>query len=210
MQVTDKCTYEPTFLSFGPYYRGENATEEMVRNEQGKLFQLHSIIGNGVVLSSVLKAVASMEASARRCYEGDIQMGRQAFCKMLLLDAVQLIALLQCLGTKGQEAASCSRPSSAPATTAEAAQGCIKTRDVEMTVHDLVMLENQIPFFVVQKVYEMLYSGSVIHVHKLAWGLIKAIMLEIPPASNDGVDECKHLVHLCHVYLKPSGTAEEM
>lgn len=148
LQATDKRTYEPTFLSIGPYYCGENATEDMVRNEQGKLYILGSIIETGG--PSALKftqAVASMETNARRCYEGDIQMERDAFCKMLLLDAVQLILWLELLG-RGQEAAS--RRSSDSATTASTAaaqrSNIIKTRDVDMTLHDLMMLENQIPF----------------------------------------------------------------
>lgn len=64
----------------------------------------------------------------------------------------------------------------------------------------------------VEKVYDLRYhqdgNGSVIPVDKLAWGTIKAILFNVPPASDDGVDECKHLVHLCHVYLKPSGIGE--
>jgi hypothetical protein len=205
--ATDKWTYQPTFISFGPYHRGENATEEMRGNEQGKLCILSSIIqGGGPTVLTLTQAVASMETDARRCYEGDVQMEHDAFCKMLLLDAVQLILLLQFLGQKQEAAAS---PESSSATAS-----IIKTRDINMTVHDLMMLENQIPFFLVEKVHELCCSadiyanvadgdGSAMPVDQLAWRTIKAIMSDVPPASND-VGECKHLVHLCHVYLKPT------
>ena len=78
-------TYQPAFLSIGPYH--VNATEAMRRNEQGKLSALDKCIPQGG-RPSVLEytqAVKSMEAEARRCYEGDVGMDANAFCRMLLL-----------------------------------------------------------------------------------------------------------------------------
>ena len=205
-------TYQPAFLSIGPYHL--NATEEMRRNEQGKLSALDQPIPRGS-RPSVLEytqAVKSMEAKARRCYEGDVGMDSNAFCRMLLLDAVQLILLLEFFGgffaadDDDDEAAS---PSSSPC---QQAAGCrIRTRDTIMTAHDLMMLENQIPFFVVEKIYELQNGNNAAAmkpVRRLAWEAIRNMVGGVPssaPNDNDvHLPEFQHLVHVCHVYLKPT------
>ncbi|TVU33855.1 hypothetical protein EJB05_15668, partial [Eragrostis curvula] len=97
------------------------------------------------------------------------------------------------------------------------AEGCnIKILDLSLTIHDLMMLENQIPFSVVEKIYKLRYgdaatavNGSVMSVGKLAWETIRNIMDEVPPSSNNnGVEKCQHLVHVCRVYLRPTSLAE--
>ncbi|TVU33883.1 hypothetical protein EJB05_15696, partial [Eragrostis curvula] len=170
----------------------------MRRTEQGKLCILYEKIvekGDPSVLE-LTEAIASLEIKARRCYEGGVQMERDAFCKMLLLDAVQVTSLLNYLGqgevqTAGavaveQSSSSSSRenkeatgPSTAPATASNgAAQGSIiKCRNIRMTVHDLIMLENQIPFFVVEKVYKLRYCTEAT---AAAWGTINNIITGSP------------------------------
>lgn len=196
--------YQPTFLSIGPYHRAtrNDATEEMRRNEQGKLFLLRLAIpdghgaGGGRSVQEYLEEVKSMEVKARGCYEGDVEMDPDAFCRMLLLDAFQLIMLL--LGSFGL------KKEMEAAGGGGACQGSmIKTLDVSMTFHDLMMLENQIPFFVVEKIHELLYgNGNGNAVRQLAWETINGILGGVPSSAPN--IEFQHLVHVCHVYLKPT------
>lgn len=193
-------TYQPAFLSIGPYHF--NATEEMRRNEQGKLSLLNESIpqdGQPSVLEYT-QAVQSMEIEARRCYEGDVGMDSNAFCKMLLLDAFQLILLLEFFGGFVEEEDDTG-----------AAQGCsIRTRDMIMTIHDILMLENQIPFFVLEKIYELRNGSDVAKTPlcRLAWETIRNLVRGVPSSAPNDDDlhlfKFQHLVHVCHVYLKPT------
>ncbi|KAL6615113.1 hypothetical protein ACP70R_037383 [Stipagrostis hirtigluma subsp. patula] len=217
LQAADKGSYQPSYISFGPYYQGDAATEEMRHNERGKQFLLHLVVqslqGPGrpgpSVVEQFMQAIAPMEARARSCYEGDIRMEWDAFCKMLLLDSVQLMKLLELLG----------RPQAAAAVGVVCPQDCkcvpcnTKAHDQSMTVHDLMMLENQIPFFVVEKVYDLCYAGVANGngtrrppIAELAWRTIQRIMEGVltPTAFAGPPTTCDHLVQLCHVYLKSS------
>jgi hypothetical protein len=84
---------------------------------------------------------------------------------------------------------------------------------MSMTVHDLMMLENQIPFFVVEKLYEMRYGNEKAavaaatttrrRIRQQAWKTIQDIVGGVPSAPNPNDDpdlEFQHLVHVCHVY----------
>lgn len=211
-------TYQPAFLSIGPYH--VNATEEMRRNEQGKLSALDQYIPQGSQPSVLeyTQAVKSMEAEARHCYEGDVGMDPNAFCRMLLLDAFQLILLLEFFGGFAEEedaasagAAAGADASPSPSPSSSPSQGCrIRTRDMIMTIHDLLMLENQIPFFVVEKIYELRNGNAVTMtlIRRLAWKAIRNMVGGVPSWAPNDADlhllDFQHLVHVCHVYLKPT------
>ncbi|KAG2611585.1 hypothetical protein PVAP13_4KG257000 [Panicum virgatum] len=76
-------------------------------------------------------------------------------------------------------------------------------------VYDLLLLENQIPFFVVAKIYELLVDGERIEHRLLSDNLskfVEGILLHFPLAIHD-TDRPKdfdHLLHLCYMYFKPS------
>ncbi|CAL5042781.1 unnamed protein product [Urochloa decumbens] len=76
-------------------------------------------------------------------------------------------------------------------------------------VYDLLLLENQIPFFVVRKIYELLVNDeSTSHVlltDNLA-RFIEGVLLHMPLAiqHTDRPKDFDHLLHLCYLYLKPS------
>lgn len=218
LQHAEERTYQPSFLSIGPYHHaaGIDATAEMQRNEQGKLWILNNSTSQygdekQSVLLEYIKAVQSMETKARSCYEGDIGMDRYEFCRMLLLDAFQLIQLLQL--PSAEETAEAA--GGAAATDASSSQGqdegrnSIRTQDMSLTFLDLMMLENQIPFFVVEKMYELHYANAAPRtVRTLAWEAMKAILDGVPPAAPKDPRLLEfhfhHLVHVCHVYLKPT------
>ncbi|WVZ61772.1 hypothetical protein U9M48_011592 [Paspalum notatum var. saurae] len=220
--AADRRTYQPSFLSIGPYHCGDNnATAEMLHNEQGKLWAAGFVLRSGAGGPAVLaytEAVAAMEADARSCYEGDVGMPQDAFCRMLLLDSCQLIILLLLYfggaAAADDDAAAGGGGSShgSAAESAGPAERSVKTRDICMTVHDLMMLENQIPFFVVDKIYQLGYGGGgggdtvAPPVRSLAWEAMQVIMGGVPaaPGGHDDKQELQHLVHLCHLYLKPT------
>ncbi|KAJ1287645.1 hypothetical protein BS78_02G026700 [Paspalum vaginatum] len=222
--ASHKRTYQPSFLSIGPYHCADNATAEMLRNEEGKLWAAGFVLrsGEGPEVLAYTEAVAAMEADSRSCYEGDVGMRPDAFCRMLLLDSCQLIILLLLYfggaaadddddaAAAGGGTGNGSSHSHGSAAAAGQAERSVKTRDICMTVHDLMMLENQIPFFVVDKIYKLRYGGGgdtvAPPVRSLAWKAMQVIMGGVPaaPGGHDDKQELQHLVHLCHNYLKPT------
>lgn len=74
--------------------------------------------------------------------------------------------------------------------------------------HDLFLLENQIPFFIVKKLYE-LASGNAIFSPSLTDSLnryVRHALSFYPKAIQEanGPENFQHLLHLCHMYLRPN------
>jgi hypothetical protein len=80
-------------------------------------------------------------------------------------------------------------------------------------VYDLLLLENQIPFFVVTKIYELLVDDKSTTSRLLTDNLakfIEGVLLHFPLAirDTDRPEEFDHLLHLCYMYFKPSRSAQ--
>ncbi|CAN6201555.1 unnamed protein product [Urochloa humidicola] len=76
-------------------------------------------------------------------------------------------------------------------------------------VYDLLLLENQIPFFVVTEIYDLLVNGERSHglLNENMSKFIEGILLHFPLAIQDNNNSPKdfdHLLHLCYLYFKPS------
>ncbi|XP_071679443.1 uncharacterized protein [Lolium perenne] len=206
--AADKGAYQPRFLSLGPYHHGgtATATEEMRRNDGEKPGNLaYAVQGGGPPVVEYMKAIASVQADARSRYEGGVDMEWDAFCRMLLLDAFQLVTLLEYLGFHDDD-----HPSGAAETETGGSpeqEDCTPRTSVLSSIgHDLMMLENQIPFFVAQKMYGLRHGDDGSGIAELAWRTIRRIMCDVPSAAANPppAEKCQHLVHLCHAYLKPS------
>lgn len=79
-------------------------------------------------------------------------------------------------------------------------------------VYDLLLLENQIPFFVVTKIYELLVNNERTAHRLLTDNLskfVEGILLHFPLAIKDTnrPKDFDHLLHLCYMYFKPSHSA---
>lgn len=202
--AADKGAYQPRFLSLGPYHRGGSATatEEMRRNDGEKPGNLaYAVEGGGPPVVEYMQAIASIQADARSRYMGGVvDMEWDAFCRMLLLDAFQLITLLEYLGFHDGD-----EPSGAGESAEQ--EDCMPRTGVLSSIgHDLMMLENQIPFFVAQRIYGLRHGDDGNGIAELAWRTIRRIMCDVPSAAANPppAEKCQHLVHLCHAYLKPS------
>ncbi|KAL6604063.1 hypothetical protein ACP70R_044424 [Stipagrostis hirtigluma subsp. patula] len=76
-------------------------------------------------------------------------------------------------------------------------------------VYDLLLLENQIPFFIVTKVYDLLVDGQRTAHSLLTDNLskfIEGVLLHFPLAiqETNRPKDFDHLLHLCYLYFKPA------
>ncbi|KAJ3687996.1 hypothetical protein LUZ61_017160 [Rhynchospora tenuis] len=136
--------YEPRLVSIGPYHRG---SERLKCMEEQKLQYVRKMLDDNpdVTLNHYLEVLKKLEPAARRCYYEKIYMDSGEFIEMLLFDACFIIQL----------AVNWSFP--------------VDDQDIVYDISwnipliktDLLMLENQIPFFVLQNVFD-LYSGKVV------------------------------------------------
>uniref|UniRef100_A0A0E0KVY5 Uncharacterized protein n=1 Tax=Oryza punctata TaxID=4537 RepID=A0A0E0KVY5_ORYPU len=79
--------------------------------------------------------------------------------------------------------------------------------------HDLLLFENQIPFYIVEGIYE-LFAGTEMRTRFLTDKIVEcmeSILRHYPIAIQefDRPKQFHHLLHLCHMYFRPSQKFEE-
>ncbi|KAK1263257.1 UPF0481 protein [Acorus gramineus] len=167
--------YEPRFVSIGPYHRGKDHLKLM---EEHKWTALHKLlhrkdnVNPSDALNRCTNELKDLEESARRCYSEDIGLDSDKFVDMLLLDGCFIVSILEMGGEDGG--------------------GTWIWKEVKK---DLLLLENQIPFFVIRKLCELLATSENTHTppERLALNALSEFalgkMFDPPPATH-------HLLHL--------------
>ncbi|GLT45070.1 hypothetical protein SLA2020_189300 [Shorea laevis] len=132
--------YSPRIISIGPYHHGEEERlqkmEKLKKQSFHRLFQ--STQPNGVKLDTVKNAMEELEQEARSCYEDEIKISREDFVEMMLVDGCFVIELLRELKQHIFRYA----PS-------------IQRWMLPTLRRDMIMLENQLAFCVLQKLFDL-------------------------------------------------------
>ncbi|KAL6145741.1 hypothetical protein ACLB2K_056426 [Fragaria x ananassa] len=194
-------SYQPHIVSIGPYHRGEPHLRMI---EEHKWRYLGSLLSRtepkGLTLQHYLKSIEPMEARARECYSETIHLSSDEFVEMMVLDGCFLIELFRKNGRVVRF-----------------------ERDdplvnmfwvIPFMVRDFLRLENQIPYFVLEHLYDLITKAedrkdSVKSLSLLALGFFNNHMLRPDPVieklhSLTG----KHLLDLLRLSVIPAGYAE--
>ncbi|KAL6902254.1 hypothetical protein ACP4OV_005130 [Aristida adscensionis] len=143
--------YEPKVVSVGPYYQGHAGLGAAQRHKWRLLRDFLSRAGRkkqlvagggGGGLGAYVRAAREVEADARRCYAEGFGMGADEFAEMLVLDGCFLLEFFL-RKSEGQLAA----------------PGGAKWAWHHM-YHDVLLLENQIPFFVIERLHAVAFAGE--------------------------------------------------
>ena len=136
VRESNPTAYEPRMVSIGPYYHGDVALRAM---EDHKWRYLHDLLSRSPAVSSslLIQEMRSMESRAPACHRERPALDSDEFVQMLLLDASFILEFFFKWHTK------------CPDKLCDVAWG--RT----LITSDLLLLENQIPFFVVEKLYDV-------------------------------------------------------
>ncbi|KAF3441707.1 hypothetical protein FNV43_RR15622 [Rhamnella rubrinervis] len=134
--------YKPHIVSIGPYYRGE---PQFTMIEEHKWRYLGSLLlrtkSKGLELEDYLKAIAEVEIQARECYSETIHLSSHEFIEMMVLDGCFIVELFR-------KASKLYRfePDDPLVTMAWI---------VPFFYRDFIGLENQMPFFVLERLFQL-------------------------------------------------------
>ncbi|XP_021286542.1 UPF0481 protein At3g47200-like [Herrania umbratica] len=132
--------YAPRIISIGPYHHGEGRLREM---EELKWEFFHRLFRpkrpNGVELDKVMNSVQELEQVARGCYwDKAEQHSKDKFVKMMLVDGCFIVELFRELKQNNFHYAR-----------------SVKRWMLPTLRRDLIMLENQLPLFVLQTLFDL-------------------------------------------------------
>ncbi|XP_022722249.1 UPF0481 protein At3g47200-like [Durio zibethinus] len=192
LRKVDEQAYEPHQLAIGAYHRGKVHLEAM---EEHKLRYLQKLLEERKEINDVskyVKAMKELETRARDCYTDPVNLESDDFVKMMLLDGcfiVQLIRMYFDISLRVDndpifEAAGLSY----------------------FLCRDLLLLENQIPFFVVLELLGMIGISDKEDFTRM---ILEFLKYTLPDSRffEDGVksiNEIRHLLDLIHEYWRPS------
>ncbi|KAM5559564.1 UPF0481 protein [Rosa sericea] len=140
-------SYQPHIVSIGPFHRGQPHLRMI---EEHKWRYLGSLLSRtepkGLTLQHYLKSIEPMEARARECYSETIHLSSDEFVELMVVDGCFLIELFRKYGrVVGFE------------------------RDdplinmfwvIPFMVRDFLRLENQIPYFILEHLYDLITKSE--------------------------------------------------
>ncbi|KAJ3683559.1 hypothetical protein LUZ60_013786 [Juncus effusus] len=188
--------YEPQLVSIGPYHHDSPSTQWMKQHKNQ--FADDFIDRHHMSKLDCLEELKTLEERARKCYTEDIYVVSEKFVKRLFLDGCFILELLYKLESD------------------ENGTLCQPGLGLTTILSDLLLLENQIPFFVLEKLYSIakrqnnsstppLISSDLRSLIKnnLFNKYLQASYMRSSKVIN-GQSEIHHLLHLFHELSKPS------
>ncbi|KAF8721508.1 hypothetical protein HU200_023014 [Digitaria exilis] len=180
--------YEPKVVSVGPYCHGSAGLAAAQQHKWRLLRDFLSRGGKKQSLGAYLRAAREVEADARRCYAEGFVLGADEFAEMLVLDGCFLLEFFLKKG-EGQLAA----------------PGGAKWAWHHM-YHDALLLENQIPFFVIEKLHAVAFAGeddggrdALLDIFCKAFSGDLPSSRTIRPPSDRTIHHLLHLHYECNV-----------
>lgn len=143
----NKKAYQPHIVSIGPYHHGKDHLKMIQEHKWRFLDTLIARTENqGVCLDDYFKAIASKEESIRECYSEAIDLNSNEFVEMMVLDGCFIVEILCIVGKIVQH---------------DPKDPIFNMLWVfPFLMRDLLRLENQIPFFVLQTLFDMYMTAS--------------------------------------------------
>lgn len=134
--------YIPNAFAIGPFHHGQ---ENLKRTEKIKYKYLRGLISRAQnpkqKMREFIREITKMEEKVRLCYAGLVNYKREEFVKMLIVDGCFLIELFRRDGTLVP------RDEDDPVFT----MSCL----LQFLYHDLILLENQIPWIVLDCLFNL-------------------------------------------------------
>ncbi|KAE8126138.1 hypothetical protein FH972_020882 [Carpinus fangiana] len=151
VREVDNRAYSPRIVSIGPFHHKEEALRAFEDQKERFLRRLQNQMRRRGCEVDLKKAMKEMEEKTRKCYSEDFEgIKSDDFVQMMVLDGCFIVELLR-LYTKSYQGND----------DAEEEEPILETRWMVPNIgRDLLMLENQLPMFVLQKIYDITNQGA--------------------------------------------------
>ncbi|XVF29085.1 hypothetical protein REPUB_Repub15cG0089700 [Reevesia pubescens] len=175
--------YEPLTISIGPYHHGKEHLKAM---ELHKKHCLNAILSrsNNVSPDKYVKAMIKKEADARRFYAEPVNMSPREFAEMMLLDGCFIVELIRLVRKTNDRGGSLFKV----------------MLDLPEPAYDLLLLENQLPLFVVEILFKMSRGSD----EKSFTDQALSFFCGVGARKGDYSSEVKHLLGLVYQQCLPS------
>ena len=187
--IYNENSYVPQIVSIGPFHYEKRRGQLQAMEEHKWRYLIRILSRNGSdSLERYLVAVKELEERARKCYSEEITLRSNTFVEMMVLDGCFMIELFRKYWHKDYN--------DDPIFQMEWVQTAVQA--------DLVMLENQIPFFILQCLFDLI-DVSCPSPSLLDRAIYFLDGYELDQANKlrilDSNIQIQHLLHLIHTNL---------
>ncbi|KAI8011082.1 UPF0481 protein [Camellia lanceoleosa] len=177
--------YEPLMVAIGPYHRGKAKLKQM---EEHKLWYLEQLLNRekNKSVNEYIMAIKELEERARNCYAETIPLESDEFVEMMLLDGVFIIELFRKSIMRRLRAEN---------------DHIFQSEHIRYALRrDLILLENQLPFFILVRLFNMTKTDLDLEIIEIA---VKFLQYNAPEQKLEAprrisINNIKHLLHLVH------------
>ena len=193
LRQVNKEAYTPKLISIGPFHHGENVLSDM---EMLKVrYFKHFCDRTEKRQKEIAKIIEENEAKIRHCYAEIIKLNSEDFVKMFLVDSTFIIELF----LMSHENETVLKNDAKEEDEKDYILG--KPWLVEGIKQDLMLLENQLPFFILKELYDQIFyakKNNKISFLDLACGYFSSSESKIPAGK-----EVKHFTDLIRYSYRP-------
>ncbi|XP_048133591.1 UPF0481 protein At3g47200-like [Rhodamnia argentea] len=184
--------YMPRVIAIGPYHHNDPGLKRM---EDHKLRYLQSFLRHNmnIRLEDCFERIRCWEDHIRSCYDGPIELDSDEFAEMTLLDGFFVIQLFLMFQN--------------PRWRLDGDRIFGKPRILDEVRRDMTLLENQMPFFAIERLFEMAYGSHQKHLSgllELAYGFFRPStnIEELPEAVMES--EVQHFLDAIRLLYLPT------
>ncbi|KAI7979358.1 UPF0481 protein [Camellia lanceoleosa] len=177
--------YEPSIVAIGPYHRGKAKLQRM---EEYKLWYLQQLLNRekNKSVNEYIMAIKELEERARNCYAETIPLESDEFVEMMLLDGVFIIELF-CKSIVPE--------------LRDKNDHIFQSVPIGYALRrDLILLENQLPFFILVHLFSMIKTDLDLEIIEIALEFLQhsAPEQKLEAPRRISINNIKHLLHLVH------------
>ena len=169
--------YTPRYISIGPFHHSDKRLQPMEKHKVRNLKSFMSRTNKN--LDNLVGTIKGFETRIRRCYAETIELSSDDFVKLILMDGSFIVELF--MRKEEGDNLELLDPLS------------------EMGV-DLSLLENQLPYFVIEKLFELLPPNRFT-LAQLTFRYFS--FYNIQNISHDSITEIKHFTDLLRTFQLP-------
>ncbi|KAF3450929.1 hypothetical protein FNV43_RR07018 [Rhamnella rubrinervis] len=202
LMASDPDSYTPQEVSIGPYHNWRPELYEMERYKLAAAKRTQKQL-RGLKFQDVVEQLIKLEHRTRACYHKYLDFNGETLAWMMAIDASFLLEFLSVYAVK--EGKSLSRLSSRMSHLVDYAG---RKSAHNAILRDMVMLENQIPLFVLRKMLEFQFS-SLEAADDVLFSMLKGFCKELSPFKMVEdlpkllVSECAHLLDFLYDMVTP-------
>ncbi|XP_016164069.1 putative UPF0481 protein At3g02645 [Arachis ipaensis] len=143
IRQSNKDAYTPVIVSVGPLHHGNSGLVSMEGQKQ--FYSQHMIQRSEASLSDLVSCVQQLEPQIRACYSEKIDLTANELVKVIFIDCCFIIELFLRDYQKTTE------------------DDVILSKSWMLTgvMYDLILLENQVPLFVFEKIYNLAFASRI-------------------------------------------------